>query len=77
VKVLIPSRDEGWEWAGVDLNKPQLHLRQAARAVRQILEGESVVPSKQLSIGGIIAIVIGSLLLLTVVGIPLIFLLTY
>jgi len=72
-KVLIPSREEGWEWAGVDLGNRPMLVRQAARAVRQILEGESVEPSKPLGAGAIIAIVLGVLVLLAILGIPLIY----
>ncbi len=76
-KVLIPSGAKGWVWAGVDLGKQPQLVRQAARAVRQILEGESVEPTKPLGVGAIIAIVVGVFVLLGIVGIPLIFFLTY
>lgn len=74
-KVLIPSRTEGWEWAGVNPEKRSFFVRQAARAVRQVLEGESVEPAKPLGAGAVIAIVIGGLILLGIIGIPLVYLL--
>jgi hypothetical protein len=72
-KVLIPTRAPGWDWAGVDLEKRSVFVNQAARAVRQILEGENVEPAKSLGAGAIVAIVIGVLILLGIVGLPLLY----
>jgi hypothetical protein len=47
-------------------------LRQVTQAVKQIAAGEEVLPHRPLSIGAIIGIVIGVILLLLIFVIPLI-----
>jgi hypothetical protein len=76
-KILIPSRVVGWEWAGVEHWKNDSLIRQTVRAVRQAIEGEEVKLAKPLGAGAIIGIVIGAILILTLLAIPLIYLLIY
>ena len=70
-KLLIPSKGEGWEWAGVEPLKQEAVVRQTVRAVSQILEGEEVRPAKPLSAAAIVGIVIGGIVVLTLLAIPL------
>jgi hypothetical protein len=76
-KILVPLRADGWEWAGVEHWKNDMLIRQTVRAVRQALEGEEVKPAKPLGAGAIIGIVIAAILILSLLSIPLIYLLIF
>jgi len=76
-KVLIPSWIEGWEWAGVERLKNDALVRQTTRAIGQVLEGEEVRPVKPLGVGAIIAIIIAAFILLSLISIPVNYLLNY
>lgn len=67
-KLLIPTPSEGWNWAGVDQWNTEAFVRQTVNAVKQILEGEEVKPTKPLGIGAIVGIIIGVLFLLIFLG---------
>jgi hypothetical protein len=67
-KLLIPTPSEGWNWAGVDQWNTEAFVRQTVNAVKQILEGEEVKPTKPLGYGAIVGIIIGVLFLLIVLG---------
>jgi hypothetical protein len=58
-KLLVPTRPQGWEWAGVERWDAQALVQQTARAVRQMAMGEQVRPVRSLSVGAVIGIVIG------------------
>ncbi len=60
-KLLIPTRPQGWEWAGVDQWDAELLVRQTVRAVEQIAAGEEVKPARPLGVGSIVGIVVGAL----------------
>jgi hypothetical protein len=66
-KLLIPTRPQGWEWAGVDRWDAESLIQQTVRAVRQIAAGEEVKPASPLSAGTIIAIAIGVIFLLILI----------
>ena len=67
LKLLVPVRPTGWEWAGVDRWDSEALVRQTVRAVKQIATGEQVKPARPLGAGTIIAIIIGVLFLLIMV----------
>jgi hypothetical protein len=70
-KLLVPIRTEGWEWAGVDRWNAEALVKQTARAVKQWIEGEEVKAVRPMSVGAIIGIIVGILLLLILVAVPL------
>ncbi len=70
-KLLLPIPAEGWHWAGISELKTQDTIRQTVRAVKQFAAGEEIKAKPGLSGGAIIAIVVGSLLLLIGLAIPL------
>jgi hypothetical protein len=69
-KILIPTHFEGWDWAGVESPNAESALLQTARAVKQFIEGEEIKPQRPMSVGGIIGMIIGVLLLLILLAIP-------
>jgi len=62
-KLLIPFQSDGWDWVGVDRMDSGDILRQTVRAVKQILVGEEVKARGSLSVGAIVGIIIGVLIL--------------
>ena len=76
-KLLIPTRVEGYEWAGVDRWKHKAIIRQVVSAALQILRGEQVKPVRPLGVGAIVGIVVGGLILLQIVLGPLLSLLLF
>ena len=70
-KLLLPLREEGWQWAGVDALKPGEAIRQAVRAVEEIAAGETGGAGRRLSAGAIVAIVVGVLVALIAFIVPL------
>jgi hypothetical protein len=72
-KILIPSRADGWEWAGVERWKEDSLVRQTVRAVGQVLEGEDIKLAKPLGAGAIIGIIIAAIVILSLLSIPLIY----
>jgi hypothetical protein len=70
-KLLVPLRIEGWEWAGVEPWGTEALIRHIVRAVKQIATGEVVKPARPMSLGTVIGIIIGVLLLLSLLAIPL------
>jgi hypothetical protein len=71
LKLLAPTRAEGWDWAGVDRWDAEALVQQTVSAVKQIATGEEVKSARPLGAGAIIAIIIGVLLLLLLVTIKL------
>jgi hypothetical protein len=74
VKLLVPTRSEGWEWAGVDQWDTEFFVRQTVNAVKQIVENKSVKPVRPLGAGAIIGIIIGAIFLLLLLGTPIFYL---
>ena len=66
-KLLIPTRPQGWEWAGVDRWDAESLIQQTVRAVRQIAAGEEVEPARPLGACTITAIAIGVIFLLILI----------
>ena len=67
-KLLIPTRPEGWEWAGVDRWDTADLVDQTVRAIKQIADGEETKPVRPMNAGTIISIIIGVLFLLGVLA---------
>jgi len=76
-KLLLPTVAEGWYWAGMGEMKAKDIIRHTVRAVKQFAAGEELSAKRGLGAGAIVGIVVGSLILLGVVGIPLIELVLY
>lgn len=72
-KLLVPTRANGWEWAGVDRWNADAIVRQTVRAVKQIVEDEEVKPARPLGAGAIIGIIVGVLFLLILLAIPVLY----
>jgi hypothetical protein len=72
-KLIIPTREKLWSWAGVDLWDQAALVRQTTHAIKQILEGNQVQAHRPMGVGAIIGIVLGVLFLLLFVVAPLIF----
>ena len=72
VKLLVPTRSKGWEWAWVDEWKTSFFVRQTVNSVKQIIENRGVKPVRPLGTGAIIGIVFGVIFLLLLVGIPIV-----
>jgi len=64
-KVLIPVREEGWEWTGVERWKVQDIVKDVTNAVEQLATGNQPEERRKLSPVAIIAIVLISLCLLS------------
>lgn len=60
-KILIPTRDEPWEWVGVSRWNAGTLALEAARAVGQVIRGEKLKPARPLGAGAIALIVLGVL----------------
>jgi hypothetical protein len=67
-KLLIPTRLEGWEWAGLDRWDRQDLIQQTVHAIEQMVSGDPVQPARPLSAGTIVLIVIGVLIALSVLS---------
>jgi hypothetical protein len=61
-KLLVPTAPEGMDWAGLERLADAALARQAARAVKQISNGEEVRPARPLGVGAIIGIIVAALL---------------
>ncbi len=66
-KLLVPTRSQGWEWAGVDRWSAEALVQQTVHAVKQIADGEEIGPTRPMGAGSIIAIGIGVIFLLLVI----------
>jgi hypothetical protein len=75
-KLLFPLQQSGWEWAGVEPWDETTSIQHTLHAAQQILADEPVRPRRQLSIGGLVALIIGGLIILTMIIAPLMGMLT-
>jgi hypothetical protein len=66
-KLLVPTRSQGWDWAGVDRWNTEALVRQTVHAVKRIADGEEAEPVRPLGVGSIIAIGIGVIFALIVI----------
>jgi hypothetical protein len=69
-KVLVPTHEPTWEWAGVDRWDDEALVNQTAYAIKQMLSGEAVTAKHPLGPSAIVAIIIALFILL---GVPFIF----
>ncbi len=47
LKLLVPTRSAGWEWAGVSRWDVEALVRQAIRAIKRIAAGKEVEPARR------------------------------
>jgi hypothetical protein len=66
-KVIIPVRDQDWEWTGVERWKSETIVKEATAAVKQMAIGQEVKAQRRLSAVAIVLIVLGVLFLLNAV----------
>jgi hypothetical protein len=70
-KLLVPTRVNGWEWAGVERWGTEALVEQTVKAIEQIAAGEAVKPGRPMGVGAIILIIIGVIILLSLLAGPL------
>ncbi len=70
-KVLIPTRDDGWEWAGTERWNRDNVAKQVTSMVKQLASDQEVKSKRGLSVGAIAVIILVSLCLLTTVLPPI------
>lgn len=70
LKILLPTRSPGWEWAGVEPWEADDLVEQAVHAVRAWSAGEAIEPARPLGPGALLGIALGLLLLLSLLSIP-------
>jgi hypothetical protein len=66
-KVIIPVRDQGWEWIGVESWKEEDILKETTAAVKQAAIGEEIEGRRRLGAASIALIVVGGLFALCIV----------
>lgn len=71
VKLLVPTRSAGWEWAGVEPWNMEFFVRQTISGVKQIIANSTVKPVRPLGTGAIIGIIFAVIFLLILLGIPI------
>jgi nitrate reductase NapE component len=67
-KLAIPTPHPNWIWAGVKPRSMDYYAHQAARGVKQAIEGEDVSPTQEMDLVTILAIIGGGLLFLFIAG---------
>jgi hypothetical protein len=67
-KLAIPTPNPNWTWTGVKPRSLDYYARQAARGVKQAIEGEEISPTQELDLVTILAIIGGGLLFLFIAG---------
>lgn len=67
-KLLLPTPDAGWDWAGVDTWSEEAAVGQIVRAARQVVSGEPIRPARPMAPLTIVGAVIGVILLLIIVA---------
>lgn len=76
-KLLIPLRQEGWEWVGVEPQNLDDIISETVEASRQIAVGGSVTKSRPRSIGTVLSIIGGVVGLFIIISILLSFFFEY
>ena len=72
-KLLVPTRADGWDWAGVDRWNTEAIVRQTVQAVKQIVAGEEVKPARPLAGCALIGAIVGAIILLILLAIPVLY----
>ncbi len=67
-KLVVPMPDRDWVWTGVKQRSIDYYARQAARGVKQAIEGETITPARDIDLTTILAIIGGILLFLFIAG---------
>lgn len=71
-RILIPLTKENWHWIGWTEKNSAGLAQEAARAVRQLAEGEAIQASSRLSVWAVIGFILGGILALQIVSMLLI-----
>ncbi|HRQ37730.1 MAG TPA: DUF5671 domain-containing protein [Chloroflexota bacterium] len=72
-KLLVPTPEPGWDWAGVGRWEMDTAVRQTIRAVKQLIAGQVVKSKSGLNLGTVIAVVLFLFLLVNLL--PMLFML--
>lgn len=68
LKLAVPTAAQHWVWAGIRQRSTDYYARQAARGVKQSLEGEEISPGREIDLSTVVAVVIGLILFLALAG---------
>ncbi len=68
LKLVVPTAAQHWVWAGIRQRSTDYYARQAARGVKQSLEGEEISPGREIDLSTVVAVVIGLILFLALAG---------
>lgn len=61
-RLLLPVPSSGWEWAGIEHLETPVLVQQTLHAVQQVIAGQEIRPSRPLSAGAVVGIVIAGLI---------------
>lgn len=67
-KLAIPLPAKNWVWAGVKSRPEDFYARQAARGVKQAIEGEAITPPGEIELATIVTIVGGVILFFMIIS---------
>jgi hypothetical protein len=62
LKLVIPKPEQNWVWAGVRSQSPGYYAEQTVRGIKQSLEGEAITFGQDINLGGIVAAVVGGII---------------
>lgn len=68
LKLAVPTEAQRWVWAGVRQRSTDYYARQAARGIKQSLEGEEITPGREIDLSTVVAVVIGLVLFMVLAG---------
>ena len=68
LKLAVPTEAQHWVWAGIRQRSTDYYARQAARGIKQSLEGEEIAPGREIDLSTVVAVVIGLILFLVLAG---------
>ncbi len=69
-KLNVPTWGEGWEWVGIERLDDEALVREAVRAVKQILEGEEVKPARSAILTAVFVVVAACVVLSVISMLP-------
>ena len=67
MKFVVPDSDQNWIWAGVKTRSIEYYAQQAARGVKQAIDGEEITPTREVDASTIVAVIIGLVIFLVVI----------
>ncbi|MEW5960657.1 MAG: DUF5671 domain-containing protein, partial [Chloroflexota bacterium] len=68
LKLAVPASQPNWIWAGVERRSMDYYARQAARNIKQAIEGADISPAGEINFTTVLAVIGGILLFLFVAG---------